>query len=143
MVDDGSVDSTADIVLSFAKKTGTNSDLIRLCQFRTNLGKGILRCCVVYSPALTLTFLDPQKYFHIFILGAAVRQGMLSMRGQYGLMADADDATDIRDLRKLTDSMKLIEKNGMGISIGSRARSDGTAKVCSILSQAAGAATSP
>ncbi len=133
MVDDGSVDATADIVLSFAKKAGTDSDSIRLCRFSRNLGKGILRC-VVYSPALTLTLLNSKIF--TFLLGAAVRQGMLSMRGRYGLMADADDATDIRDLRKLTDSMKLIEKNGMGISIGSRKCSDGTIKVCSILLQA-------
>ncbi len=50
------------------------------------------------------------------------------MRGQYGLMVDADDATDIRDLLKLTDSMKLIERNGMGISIGSRINVDGIVK---------------
>ncbi len=41
MVDDGSVDATADIVLSFAKKAGTNSELIRLCRFSRNLGKGM------------------------------------------------------------------------------------------------------
>ncbi len=51
------------------------------------------------------------------------------MRGRYGLMADADDASDIKDLRKLTDSMKLIERNGMGISIGSRIHADGIVKV--------------
>ncbi len=41
VVDDGSVDATADIVLSFAKKAGANSDLIRLCRFCKNRGKGI------------------------------------------------------------------------------------------------------
>ncbi len=41
MVDDGSLDATADIVLSFAKKAGTNSELVRLCRFSRNLGKGM------------------------------------------------------------------------------------------------------
>ncbi len=54
---------------------------------------------------------------------------MLSMQGRYGLMADADGACDIRDLRKLTDAMKLIERNGMGISIGSLAHVDDSVKV--------------
>ncbi len=65
----------------------------------------------------------------MFLLGAAVRQGMLSMQGRYGPMADADGACDIRDLRKLTDAMKLIERNGMGISIGSLAHVDDSVKV--------------
>ncbi len=47
MVDDGSVDGTADIVLSFAKKAGSGFDSIRLCQFNRNLGKGMLTTTLV------------------------------------------------------------------------------------------------
>jgi dolichyl-phosphate beta-glucosyltransferase len=35
-------------------------------------------------------------------------------------MVDADGATDINDFKKVFDSVKKIEKNGMGISAGSR-----------------------
>jgi len=46
--------------------------------------------------------------------GFAVKQGVLKSRGKFILMADSDAATDIKDLKKLEDSIK-------DVSIGSRA----------------------
>lgn len=53
--------------------------------------------------------------------GGAVRKGMLVSRGKYRLMADADGATKFSDIEKLEESLKNTEKDGHGISIGSRA----------------------
>lgn len=41
-------------------------------------------------------------------------------RGSYILFADADGATDIRDLESVMEWTKKIEKNGLGCAIGSR-----------------------
>lgn len=56
--------------------------------------------------------------------GGAVRMGILSSRGKYLLMADADAATRFSDIVKLEEKLKDLEKNsgnGMAISVGSRA----------------------
>nr|XP_039273055.1 dolichyl-phosphate beta-glucosyltransferase-like [Styela clava] len=56
--------------------------------------------------------------------GGAVRMGILSSRGKYLLMADADAATRFSDIVKLEAKIKEIEKdsiNGMAIAVGSRA----------------------
>lgn len=55
--------------------------------------------------------------------GGAVRLGMLSSRGKYLLMADADAATRFSDIRKLEVEMDKLEngKNGSAIIVGSRA----------------------
>lgn len=53
--------------------------------------------------------------------GGAVRKGMLRSRGRYLLMADADGATEFADLERLERGMKQIEKDGLGIVVGSRA----------------------
>jgi dolichyl-phosphate beta-glucosyltransferase len=53
--------------------------------------------------------------------GGAVRRGMLSARGKYMLMADADGATKFSDYLRLHQAVKRIEKNGLGLGIGSRA----------------------
>jgi len=52
--------------------------------------------------------------------GGAVKRGMLCARGKYLLMADADAATKFEDLDKVEKELKRIEKNGLGISVGSR-----------------------
>eukprot|EP00752_Nemacystus_decipiens_P005067 g4600.t1 len=46
--------------------------------------------------------------------GAAVGKGMLRMRGKYGLMVDADAATDIEDLDRLLIRMRDVESTGAG-----------------------------
>lgn len=53
--------------------------------------------------------------------GGAVQQGMLHARGQYLLMVDADGATDVRDFEKLERRLHEIERDGVGIVVGSRA----------------------
>lgn len=53
--------------------------------------------------------------------GGAVKRGMLCSRGKYILMVDADGATEISDLNRLEDAVKKVEKNGLGLGIGSRA----------------------
>mmetsp|Transcript_11078 Transcript_11078/g.17517 ORF Transcript_11078/g.17517 Transcript_11078/m.17517 type:complete len:306 (-) Transcript_11078:55-972(-) len=55
--------------------------------------------------------------------GGAVQQGMLHARGELLLMADADAATEIRDLDKLLVAMESSRdsKTGHGIVVGSRA----------------------
>jgi dolichyl-phosphate beta-glucosyltransferase len=54
--------------------------------------------------------------------GGAVQQGMLHARGKYLLMVDSDGATRIEDLIQLEDRLKLVEKDGLGIAVGSRAQ---------------------
>ena len=90
VVDDGSVDGTATVVLEYTNRYGANT--VRLCKLVANNGKG-----------------------------GAVRKGMLRARGRYLLMADADGATEFSDLERLERGMKLIEKDGFGVVVGSRA----------------------
>ncbi|KAL1919947.1 uncharacterized protein VTP21DRAFT_1879 [Calcarisporiella thermophila] len=52
--------------------------------------------------------------------GGAVTQGMLSVRGSYILMVDADGATQFSDLDKLRSRMSDIEREGLGVVVGSR-----------------------
>ncbi|CAM9169561.1 unnamed protein product [Hapterophycus canaliculatus] len=56
--------------------------------------------------------------------GAAVAKGMLRMRGEYGLMVDADAATDIQDLDRLMvrmhDIETTLEKGAPGRSVAGR-----------------------
>lgn len=47
-------------------------------------------------------------------------QGSLYSRGKYILFADADGATDIKDLKTIIKAVKKVEKNGLGCAIGSR-----------------------
>ncbi|KAG0234499.1 dolichyl-phosphate beta-glucosyltransferase [Actinomortierella wolfii] len=53
--------------------------------------------------------------------GGAVMQGMQYARGEYLLMVDADGATKFSDLDKLELEIQRIEKDGLGIAVGSRA----------------------
>ncbi|KAI8818456.1 nucleotide-diphospho-sugar transferase [Chytriomyces cf. hyalinus JEL632] len=53
--------------------------------------------------------------------GGAVTQGILVARGRRILFADADGATKFGDVEKLERKLDSIEKNGLGVAIGSRA----------------------
>eukprot|EP00049_Salpingoeca_infusionum_P000922 m.43679 g.43679 ORF g.43679 m.43679 type:complete len:322 (+) comp10787_c0_seq4:291-1256(+) len=53
--------------------------------------------------------------------GGAVRMGVLGARGRLVLMADADGATEIKDLDRLLESMTNTERDGFGVVVGSRA----------------------
>jgi len=46
---------------------------------------------------------------------------MQHVRGQYVIFADADGATKFEDLGKLEKQLKAIERDGLGIAVGSRA----------------------
>jgi dolichyl-phosphate beta-glucosyltransferase len=46
---------------------------------------------------------------------------MLSARGQYLLMVDADGATKFEDLDKVEQRLVTAVKDGQGIGVGSRA----------------------
>ena len=59
--------------------------------------------------------------------GGAIKAGIEYTRGDYILMADADGATNISDLDKLFDAIKVVQEKDpsthllLGISVGSRA----------------------
>lgn len=98
IVDDGSRDGTTDYCLKQAhEQFKLRAGELRVIHFIKNRGKG-----------------------------GAVRQGMLHIRGKYGLFADADGASKFSDVEKLLESVKKLEKNETGkdkaaVAIGSRA----------------------
>ncbi|CAB1117789.1 GT2 [Ectocarpus sp. CCAP 1310/34] len=57
--------------------------------------------------------------------GAAVGKGMLRMRGKYGLMVDADAATEIQDLDRLLIRMRDVETTGVGAGVRGAAVGEG------------------
>lgn len=92
IVDDGSKkDDTSGYVIRNYVQK-YGSDTIRLCKLVKNVGKG-----------------------------GAVRKGALRCRGAYILMADADGATDAKETSQVLQELKKIEKEGLGMAIGSRA----------------------
>jgi len=46
---------------------------------------------------------------------------MQHVRGEYVIFADADGASKFDDLGKLEGKLKKIERDGLGIAVGSRA----------------------
>ena len=91
VVDDGSKDQTSEVALEYSSRYGC--DKIRVLTLTRNRGKG-----------------------------GAVRLGTLSTRGRLVLFADADAATDIKDLDRVEKRLRdITNKDGLGISIGSRA----------------------
>lgn len=90
IIDDGSKDSTSEFCLELAKNHfKLNDGEFRVVTLEKNRGKG-----------------------------GAVRHGMLGIRGEYGLFADADGASKFADVQKLLD---VTPKDASCISIGSRA----------------------
>jgi len=53
--------------------------------------------------------------------GGAVKRGMMCARGQYLLMVDADGATKFADIDKVEAKLISVQRDGLGIGIGSRA----------------------
>ena len=108
VVDDYSTDGTNNLVLDFVDKSmeqnkpdsdsGEIGADIRLLKLRRNHGKG-----------------------------GAIKRGTFHSRGKYVLFADADGATDIKDLDKLLTRIQSIEIDSpklggsVGMTIGSRA----------------------
>lgn len=101
VVSDGSTDKTIDTVLSFARRLGKDSSLIRVVSLQDNRGKG-----------------------------GAVTHGMRHVRGEYAVFADADGASKFEDLGKLLRASKEIEDtDGRGVAVGSRAHLVGSEAV--------------
>jgi cellulose synthase/poly-beta-1,6-N-acetylglucosamine synthase-like glycosyltransferase len=46
---------------------------------------------------------------------------MQHVRGKYVIFADADGASKFDDIAKLQTELKLIERDGLGVAVGSRA----------------------
>jgi len=91
VINDASKDKTTETALKYATFGGKNIDL-KVIEYEINKGKG-----------------------------GAVRIGMLTARGKYVLMLDADGATEIKEFEKLVKLMKdKCENNGLGIVVGSR-----------------------
>ncbi|KAJ9449436.1 Dolichyl-phosphate beta-glucosyltransferase [Diplonema papillatum] len=91
IVDDGSTDDSIKTSLDHALRLGVQ-DCVKVLPVMPNRGKGY-----------------------------AVKQGVFASSGQYILMADADAATDIRDLDKLLPFLKTRKGPTYDIVIGSRA----------------------
>lgn len=98
IVDDGSSDGTSDYCLKLSRETfHLKPNQLRVIKFTENRGKG-----------------------------GAVRQGLLHIRGKYGLFADADGASKFSDVQLSLENIKEIEKGSNdetlpAMIIGSRA----------------------
>jgi dolichyl-phosphate beta-glucosyltransferase len=68
--------------------------------------------------------------------GGAVVQGMIRAGGKRVIFADADGATLVDDVEKLEAQLAAVEKNGLGIAVGSRhhlVKTDAVVKVTTVL----------
>lgn len=95
IVDDGSKDGTSEYCLKLSKEVfRLQEGQLRVVKLSQNRGKG-----------------------------GAVRHGLLHIRGEYGLFADADGASQFDDINKLLENIKELEgPNGNpALAIGSRA----------------------
>lgn len=95
IVDDGSKDDTSNYCLKLSREVfRLEKGQLRVVKFTKNRGKG-----------------------------GAVRQGLLHIRGRYGLFADADGASKFSDVDKLLKSIEKLEgpKSQAAVAIGSRA----------------------
>ncbi|QLL32873.1 hypothetical protein HG536_0D03950 [Torulaspora globosa] len=98
IVDDGSSDGTADYCLELSHRNfKLDADQLRVIKLKKNRGKG-----------------------------GAVRQGLLHIRGSYGLFADADGASNFSDVENLLEALQRLEQtstssNKAAVAIGSRA----------------------
>lgn len=95
IVDDGSKDGTSDYCLKLSREVfRLEKGQLRVVKFTKNRGKG-----------------------------GAVRQGLLHIRGRYGLFADADGASKFSDVDRLLTSIEKLEGSKLqaAVAIGSRA----------------------
>lgn len=60
---------------------------------------------------------------------------MQHTRGRYVIFADADGASKFEDLGRLSRELKKIEKDGLGVAVGSRAHMVHSAAVVQVLSR--------
>lgn len=100
VVNDGSKDTTLDVVLQFAQENGLH-DVLRIVTLEKNRGKG-----------------------------GGVTHGLRHVRGEYALFADADGASRFADLGKLIEGCEeVVDGSGRGVAIGSRAHLVGSEAV--------------
>ncbi|AQZ13171.1 ALG5 (YPL227C) [Zygosaccharomyces parabailii] len=95
IVDDGSKDGTSDYCFKLSREVfRLEKGQLRVVKFTKNRGKG-----------------------------GAVRQGLLHIRGRYGLFADADGASKFSDVDRLLTSIEKLEGSKLqaAVAIGSRA----------------------
>jgi dolichyl-phosphate beta-glucosyltransferase len=57
---------------------------------------------------------------------------MQHTRGRYVIFADADGASKFEDLGKLSSELQKIEKDGLGVAVGSRAHMVHSASVVQV-----------
>lgn len=87
--------------------------------FRNCISKnGNLKClCLLKQVGLKYSKKYTVEFVRVLTLtknrgkGGAIRLGMLSARGRALLFADADGATEFKDLVKLEESLKKVNKN--------------------------------
>lgn len=119
IVDDGSSDGTADIVMNYAKG----------CQYKYQYQNNARN---TKSSVLDQSSQAVSIEFRLIRLkknqgkGAAIRTGMLESNSHYLLMVDADGATNIHDLLTVSLAMNDVQRNcsdehDYAIIIGSRA----------------------
>jgi dolichyl-phosphate beta-glucosyltransferase len=108
IVDDGSADDTSNVALDWAaeyQEAGAFDDgQVRICRLEKNRGKG-----------------GAVSHVSIQNLCWSWQEGMQHVRGEYVIFADADGASKFDDLGKLEEELKLIERDGLGVAVGSRA----------------------
>ncbi|KAI9297399.1 glycosyltransferase [Neoconidiobolus thromboides FSU 785] len=91
IVCDGSTDGTSELALKWKKDNNLKEHQLMIVRNLINRGKG-----------------------------GSVRRGMLHAKGDLILFADADGATEFRDIDKLEMEMNKIIKDGLGMVVGSR-----------------------
>ncbi|KAI1498922.1 family 2 glycosyltransferase [Biscogniauxia marginata] len=100
IVNDGSVDRTAEVALDFSREHGLH-DILRVVTLEKNRGKG-----------------------------GGVTHGLRHVRGEYALFADADGASRFSDLEKLVEGCEeVVDGSHRGVAIGSRAHLVGSEAV--------------
>lgn len=103
IVNDGSTDSTVDVVIQFARERDLH-DVIRIVSLEKNRGKG-----------------------------GSVTHGLRHVRGEYALFADADGASRFSDLGKLIEGCEeVVDGSHRGVAIGSRAHLVGSEAVVKV-----------
>ena len=120
MVDDGSKDSTCEVVRNYCVQEGT--ERVRLLKLYRNHGKGgAVRKVSKPHATQARCDTDTRSLTHAHTHASPTPQGMLRGRGQYLLMVDADGATVASELGALEARLRATEQDGHGIAVGSRA----------------------